>query len=118
MTKSKKTRPKILSGATYKMITGCGEIFVTVNEDEQGVFEIFLRLGKAGGCAAAQTETIGRLASLSFRLGGSTKDVTKQMLGIACHQRQMAVGDEPEVLSCADAIAKAIEMHIERGAKK
>lgn len=118
MTKTKKTRPKVLTGATYKMLTGCGEIFVTVNEDEAGVFEIFLRLGKAGGCGAAQTETIGRLASLAFRLGGSMRDVSKQMIGIACHQRQMAVGDEPEVLSCADAIAKALQTHIEGREKK
>ncbi|MDI6743732.1 MAG: ribonucleotide-diphosphate reductase subunit alpha, partial [Smithella sp.] len=52
----KRERPRILRGWTYQMQTGCGPIYITINEDESGLFELFTTMGKAGGCAASQSE--------------------------------------------------------------
>ncbi|WP_413877291.1 vitamin B12-dependent ribonucleotide reductase, partial [Albidovulum sp.] len=55
----KRDRPKALKGWTYQMQTGCGPLYVTVNEDKAGLFELFTTMGKAGGCASSQCEAIG-----------------------------------------------------------
>jgi ribonucleoside-diphosphate reductase alpha chain len=47
----KRERPRALTGSTYQMETGCGPLYITVNQDEKGLFELFTTMGKAGGCA-------------------------------------------------------------------
>lgn len=106
----KRDRPKALKGWTYQMQTGCGPLYVTVNEDKAGLFELFTTMGKAGGCAASQCEAIGRMVSLAWRSGVQGRQVIKQLLGISCHA-QSGFGDN-KVLSCADAVAKAIQTHM------
>jgi ribonucleoside-diphosphate reductase alpha chain len=109
---SKRERPRTLTGSTYQMHTGCGALYVTINEDEAGLFELFTTMGKAGGCAASQCEAIGRMVSLSWRSGVPAGAVVKQLVGISCHL-PWGFG-ESKVLSCADAVAKAIEEHMRR----
>jgi ribonucleoside-diphosphate reductase alpha chain len=103
-------RPTTLKGWTYRMQTGCGPLYVTINEDENGLFELFTTMGKAGGCAASQSEAIGRMVSLAWRSGISPIKVVKQLLDISCHSHS-GFG-ENKVLSCADAVAKAIQAHL------
>jgi ribonucleoside-diphosphate reductase alpha chain len=109
-TTTKRERPKVLKGWTYQMQTGCGPLYVTVNEDTNGLFELFTTMGKAGGCAASQSEAIGRMVSLAWRSGIQTRQVIKQLLGISCHSPS-GFG-ENKILSCADAVAKAIQSHV------
>jgi ribonucleoside-diphosphate reductase alpha chain len=106
----KRDRPRALKGSTYQMQTGCGPLYVTVNEDDAGVFELFTTMGKAGGCASSQCEAIGRLVSLAWRSGVQARQAVKQMIGITCHKP--AGFGENRVTSCADAVAKAIQMHM------
>jgi ribonucleotide reductase alpha subunit len=107
-----KGRPQALKGWTYQMQTGCGPLYVTINEDDKGVFELFTTMGKAGGCAASQSEAMGRLISLAWRSGAvEAKQVMKQLRGISCHC-PAGFGDN-KVLSCADAVAIAIQKHID-----
>lgn len=109
----KRDRPKALKGWTYQMQTGCGPLYITVNEDKNGLFELFTTMGKAGGCAASQSEAIGRMVSLAWRSGIQARQVIKQLMGISCHCPS-GFG-ENRVLSCADAVAKAIQAHMLAG---
>ncbi len=104
-------RPHITKGVTMKMKTGCGNLYVTINEDEFGICEVFSTLGKAGGCAASQTEAISRLISLALRSGIDLNSIIKQLRGIRCPSPTR--DEEGEfILSCSDAIAKALEKYI------
>lgn len=103
-------RPMSLMGWTYRMQTGCGPLYVTINEDEGGLFELFTTMGKAGGCAASQNEAIGRMVSLAWRSGVEPDEVIKQLMDISCHSH--AGFGATRILSCADAVARAIRNHV------
>jgi ribonucleoside-diphosphate reductase alpha chain len=104
-------RPRITSGRTERVSTGCGHIYVTVNKDEKGICEVFSTLGKAGGCASAQLEAICRLISLSLRSGVGVDAVAKHLRGIRCPS--IAWEEGHAVLSCPDAIASVLEKETE-----
>ncbi|OGQ95671.1 MAG: ribonucleoside-diphosphate reductase, adenosylcobalamin-dependent [Deltaproteobacteria bacterium RIFOXYD12_FULL_57_12] len=108
----KRNRPTMLHGRTYQMTTGCGPMYVTINEDEnRQPFELFNTVGKAGGCAASQCEAIGRLVSLAWRSGMKPEPIVKELIGISCH-KPAGFGDN-RVTSCADAIARALRQLLE-----
>ena len=109
-------RPDVIKGSTRFMKTGCGNLYVTINEDEEGhLFELFTSMGKAGGCAASQSEAIGRLVSLAFRSNIEPDEVIKQLKGISCHSPIWHEGGK--ILSCSDAIARALEKYNTKGKK-
>lgn len=103
-------RKEVTWGKTLKMNTGCGSLYVTINEDEHGLFEVFATMGKAGGCAASQTEAVSRLISLSLRSGIEPQQIIKQLKGVRCPNQAWVKGGK--IYSCADAIAKAMERYI------
>jgi ribonucleoside-diphosphate reductase alpha chain len=102
-------RNEVTHGSTRKMTTGCGSLYVTINEDENGLFEVFATMGKGGGCAASQTEAVSRMISLALRSGIDKTQIVKQLKGVRCPNQAWEKGGR--VYSCADAIAKAIERH-------
>ncbi|MGQ0552127.1 MAG: TSCPD domain-containing protein [Planctomycetota bacterium] len=105
-----RARPTVTLGHTVRMNTGCGNLYVTINETEDGQpFELFNHMGKAGGCAASQNEAIGRLISYSLRCGASVEPLIKQLKGISCHRP--AWGEDGKISSCSDAIGKALEKY-------
>ena len=107
-------RPQLLTGETQRMDTGCGKLFVIMNDDEYGAREVFANMGKAGGCASSNTEALGRLISLALKKGASPQEVVEQLKGIRCH---VPYGMGPNAtLSCADAIGKALERRYVAGA--
>jgi ribonucleoside-diphosphate reductase alpha chain len=108
----KRKRPAVIFGATRKTKTGCGNLYVTINQDDKGeLFEVFNQIGKAGGCADSQAEAIGRLTSLALRSGIHPTEIISELKGISCH-RPFGFGPS-RVLSCADAIGKTIEQHMQ-----
>ena len=107
-------RPQLLTGETQRMDTGCGKLFVIMNDDEYGPREVFANMGKAGGCASSNTEALGRLISLALKKGASAGEIVEQLKGIRCH---VPYGMGPNAtLSCADAIGKALERRYVVGA--
>jgi ribonucleoside-diphosphate reductase alpha chain len=53
-----RTRPMKTTGFTFLMHTGCGKMYVTINEDDKGACEVFTQLGKSGGCTSSQAERL------------------------------------------------------------
>jgi ribonucleoside-diphosphate reductase alpha chain len=106
-----RTRPRVVSGKTVKMVTGCGNMYVTINEDEFGPCEVFTSLGKSGGCTSSQSEAIGRLISLALRSGVKPEKIIEQLKGIRCPSPVIYQGES--IFSCADALAKALEIYLQ-----
>jgi ribonucleoside-diphosphate reductase alpha chain len=106
-------RPDVVHGSTYKIPTAYGSLFVTINEDAYGPFEVFSQLGKAGGFFSAQTESICRLISLSLRCGISIRDIIDQIKGI--RGPDMVFHNGERILSLPDAIAHVLENYLNRG---
>ncbi|MDD5560964.1 MAG: vitamin B12-dependent ribonucleotide reductase [Candidatus Omnitrophica bacterium] len=104
-------RPEVIIGTTTKVATGCGNLYVTINVDEDGKpFELFTQMGKAGGCAASQLEATGRLVSLAFRAGIEVKSIIEQLRNIRCPSPSWEKGQR--IFSCADAIARVVERRL------
>jgi len=104
-----RVRPAIIKGVCIKKETGCGNIYVTVNfDDDSQPIEVFASMGKAGGCVSAQTEAVGRLISIAMRCHVPPQYLIKQLRGVACHKPSWESGNS-EILSCIDAIGIALQ---------
>jgi ribonucleoside-diphosphate reductase alpha chain len=102
-------RPEVTYGMTKKYKIGnCGKLYVTVNSDENGICEIFINTGEEG--CTALTEAVGRLISIAIRSGIDIESVKKQVEGIRCIT--CIADDETHVLSCPDAMGKAIDFYL------
>ena len=108
--KTARTRPSITEGRTRRMRTGDGTLYVTVNEDENGLCEVFTAIGKAGGTVAAQTEAISRLISLALRSGVDPNSIINQLKGISGPNPTWEDGQL--ILSTPDAIGRALETFV------
>ena len=107
-------RTRVTRGVTTKFHMGCGTLFVTVNRDDRGLCEVFANLGKAGGCPA-QSEATCRAISAALRSGVDPHELIDQLRGIRCLSAATArKNGEVNVLSCPDAIARAIAERLER----
>ena len=108
--KTARNRPSITEGKTRRMRTGDGTLYVTVNEDENGLCEVFTAIGKAGGTVAAQTEAISRLISLALRSGVDPNSIINQLKGISGPNPTWEDGQL--ILSTPDAIGRALEVFV------
>lgn len=99
-------RPEIATGFTEKVKIGCGNLYITVNYDEEGICEVFTNTGRAGGCPS-QSEATARLVSIALRSGINHEYIIEQLKGIRCPSTTRQKG--LKVLSCPDAIGSLIE---------
>ena len=99
-------RPEVVNGFTERMKIGCGNLYITVNYDKEGIVEVFTNTGKAGGCPS-QSEATARLTSIALRSGISADEIIDQLKGIRCPStiRQQGMS----CTSCPDAIAKIVK---------
>jgi ribonucleoside-diphosphate reductase alpha chain len=112
--KQYKSRPQVLRGATYKINTPFGMAYITINDLGGIPAEIFLNVGKAGSDVFAMAEALGRVCSLFLRYGDHGHKVElliKHLKGIG---GSGAIGfGVNRVESIADAVAKALESHVQ-----
>lgn len=101
---TKITRPKELFGKTTQADTGCGPMYVTINCDQQQFAEVFIKLGKAGGCAYAQNEALSVMIAMALQLGASFPQIIKALGGIKCARTN----------SCAEGVAQVFKEELER----
>ena len=103
-------RPSVIKGVTERVRTGHGNMFVTINYDENDEpFEVFIAVGKAGGCDSAQLEGISRLTTLALRAGIDPKQVVEHLRGITC----CPVWDGGTLVrSAPDAVALVLSRHL------
>src|SRR5438445_246804 len=117
--RAKRSRPDLLKGATRRVETPLGTMYVNITEDDKGQpFEVFISLGKAGAPLMADVEAIGRLISLALRSGIPLREVYRQLRGISS-DRVVGLGPN-KVMSVPDAIGIAIEkwMQDKQGAQQ
>ncbi|RJR52627.1 MAG: vitamin B12-dependent ribonucleotide reductase [Desulfobacteraceae bacterium] len=100
-------RPETLEGFTTKLLTGMGNLYVTVTEMDGKPFEVFATIGKSGKSTMAKTEAIGRLVSLALRSGVDVAKIVEQLKGI-CGEHPVFQKDGL-ILSIPDAISKVLE---------
>ena len=111
----KHKRPAVLSGRTHRYKTGCGNIYITFNRRpcDGKIWEVFMKLGKAGGCSSSTNEMVGRILTRLARCPGGP-DWSKVMLdlrGNLCHQPEHSNGEV--VSSCSDAIGRALGVELD-----
>lgn len=111
-----KARPAIMRGYTRQIQAPEGKLNITVNSDQDGPFEVFLNVGRAGSDIAAMAEGIGRLISFTLRLDSSMSqeermhEIARQLQGIG---GSGSIGFGPHrVSSLSDAIARALAQHL------
>ena len=107
-------RPTQIMGITERVRTAQGNMFVTVNFDEDGhPFEVFGTLGKAGGTESAYLEAITRLVSLALRSGVDPNNIVDQLRGITAEP----VWDSGRLVrSAPDAVALVLSRHLDEEA--
>ena len=104
-------RPRITRGTTEQIKTGDGTLYITINEDEDGLCEVFASIGNSGGNAAAQSEAIGRLISLAIRSNIDPRQIVKQLKGISGANPIWYEGEL--IRSTPDAIGRALERYLD-----
>jgi ribonucleoside-diphosphate reductase alpha chain len=111
-----KRRPEVVSGYTRQVRAPEGKVNVTLNQDEDGLLEVFVNVGKAGSDVAALAEALGRLISLHLRLDSPVSqneraaEVARQLRSIG-GSSSIGFGAD-RVRSLPDAVARAIELHL------
>lgn len=108
----RQSRPMVLRGRTYEVMTPVGKGFITINRDENNLpFEVFITVGKGGMHTMADAEAIGRLTSISLRVAGANRKevaqkIIQQLRGIG-GSSHIGFGKE-RIMSLADAVAKIL----------
>jgi ribonucleoside-diphosphate reductase alpha chain len=104
-------RALVTRGKTYEVKTEQGDLYITINEDDEGIVEVFLNIGKSGSFTQGYTEALGRMISMALRSGIKPDSIVKQLQGIRTSTPTLNRG--MFVYSVPDAVAKILKKHVE-----
>lgn len=100
-------RPKVTEGRTERIETPRGPIYVTINEDELGLCEVFVK------SLDAEAEVTGRLSSLLLRAGIDPREVIEQMWRV--RTREVAFDrSADDTVVCVTTVAQGIALALGR----
>ncbi len=104
--------PDDLPARRLKVETGCGSIHIHISYDSETKkpLEMFVGMGKSGGCAYAWAHALGRLISIQLRSGMPVEEIISQLKSIQCPSPLPGVVSKKKekIYSCVDAIAIAL----------
>jgi len=109
---AKKERPDVVSGKTPTYSTGCGKLYLTLNDINNQLGEVRISLGKTGNCQSGMLNFIGILLSIILQ-GDYEKDELKEIFkkhGITIHCGEPFIIKGEKYKSCLDLVSqKCIE---------
>ena len=104
--KESNDRGRTLYGKTEKVSTGHGNMYVTMNSNDEGeLYEVITNMGKSGACNNASLEIVSRLISLALQWDIPVDEITKQLYNITCCPQW---SDGSLMRSPYDALARVI----------
>jgi ribonucleoside-diphosphate reductase alpha chain len=102
-------RPPVLFGATFKINTPGGKAYITVNEDDRGIREVFIHISKAGSEITTHVETEGRLISHALKAGIPAEDIVRHLAG---HKSNPIFDRGRSIKSVPDAVAVVLQEYM------
>ena len=111
------------SSKTVKVITGCGNLYITIDYKEDGtVHKVKLQRNSKFACPITVRESLGKQAT--FQARRDIKQMIKDLKGDkdnSCDKYDITIKNETEkgrltAFSCSDAVARVLEsnMHYSR----
>jgi len=100
-------RPELLEGITEKVITPCGNFYLTINYNNKEIVEIFARIGKGGNCGYVMLNALSRVCSLALREGVKIEKIIETLKGLRC-----SGADNKDFHCCPHSIGMVLEEHI------
>ena len=108
----KRDRPDVLYGATQRIPTGYGKLYVHINADENGrPFEMFTNIGSSGGFTNGFTEALGKSISLALRSGVDPREIANELKGTRSPKVAWDNGDQ--INSIPDAMGVALLRYLD-----
>jgi ribonucleoside-diphosphate reductase alpha chain len=105
-------RPDSLSGVTQRVETGYGKLYVTINEDENGLpFELFANIGHSGGYTNSFTEALAKVISTALRSGVDPEEIVDELQGTRSPKVAWDKGEQ--IQSIPDAIGTALRRYLD-----
>ncbi len=101
-----------LQGTTYRIKTGYGNLYVTINELAGKPFEVFCQIGRSGASELAKAEAVGKLVSLALRSGIQLEYIIEQIDDIM--GSQPIITKKGYIKSIPDALAKVLAEYLEK----
>lgn len=101
------------SGTTHQVITGCGKMYCTINEEGGKPTQFLARIGRSGTCARCQVDSQVALIDLAVQHGATPEEIIAAISGHKCHQSNDISGTK----SCPDAIAESFARFIAKNAE-